>query len=154
MRGGSPPSERSNFLTLSAPLRYNSLIMPAEITSGSDEELLGEEQDETPAPRRPWLLLILSPLLALLTLWAGIQWRSGLEREDRLRAELKQVYVEAETLRLQGAQAQQKVTILERQVRELAGEITGLEKQISQRSAQQNGSKGRRAVTKPAPPAR
>ena len=128
--------------------------MSAEITSGSDEELLEGEEDEAPAPRRPWLLLILSPLLALLALWAGIQWRSGLEREDRLRAELKQVYVEAETLRLRGAQAQQKVTILERQVTELAGELEGLEKQIAQRNAQQNASKGRRAATKPAPPAR
>jgi len=129
-------------------------MMRTEIASGSDEELLEEEEDEVPAPRRPWLLLILSPLLALLALWAGIQWRSGLEREDRLRAELKLVYVEAETLRLQGAQAQQKVTILERQVRKLAGEMEGLEKQIAQRNAQQNVSKGRRAATKPAPPAR
>ena len=153
MRGGEAPSQRSNFLALGAPLRYNSLIMPAEIASGSDEELL-EEEDEVPAPRRPWLLLILSPLLALLALWAGIQWRSGLEREDRLRAELKQVYVEAETLRLQGAQAQQKVSILQRQVAELAGELAGLEKQIAQRNAQQNPSKGRRAAAKPAPPAR
>ena len=141
-------------MTLRAPLRYNLRIMPAEIASESEEELLEEEEEEVPAPRRPWLLLILSPILALLALWAGIQWRSGLEREDRLRAELKQVYVEAETLRLQGSQAQQKVAILERQVRALAGEIEGLEKQLAQRADQLKTSKGQRPAAKPAPPAR
>jgi hypothetical protein len=115
----------------------------------SDEELL-EETAEALAPRRPWLLIVLSPILALLALWAGFQWRNGLVREDQLRAELKQVYLEAETLRLQAAQAQQKGTLLERQMTELGEEKAELTKQLAELEARLKAPKGRR----PAPSGR
>jgi len=127
------------------------LIMSAEIVGESEEELLEEEEDEVPAPRRPWLLLILSPLLALLALWAALQWRSGLDREDRLRAELRQVYQEAETLRLEAAQAQQKGAVLERRVAELSGEKKELTNRVAELTARLKGSKERRPPARPAP---
>ena len=124
-----------------------------EVASES-EELLGDDE-ETLAPRRPWLLIILSPILAILALWAAVQWRNGLVREGQLRAELKQVYLEAETLRLQAAQAQQKGTLLERQVTELAGEKEGMTKRLAELEAQLKASKGRRpAPAQPTPSGR
>jgi hypothetical protein len=123
----------------------------SEIASESEEELLAQE-DEDLTSRRPWLLIILSPILALLALWAGIEWRNGLDREYRLRAELKQVYLEAETLRLQNAQTQQKGILLQQQVQRLAGEKEEMARRLAELEAQFKGSIGRRpAVTRPAP---
>ncbi len=70
-------------------------------------------------PSRPWLLIIASLLLAVLStvLWA--KWVDTRARADRLQAELKQVYAEAEALRTQAAKAQQRVTQLEQQMRGL-----------------------------------
>ena len=68
-------------------------------------------------PRRPWLLIGASLLLAVLavTLWG--KWVESRDRADRLSAELKKVYLEAEKLRTEGAAAKQRITQLERQLR-------------------------------------
>ena len=120
----------------------------SDIAGEAEDELL-EDVEEVSLPRRPWLLILLSPLLAILALSAGFAWRNGLEREDRLRAELKQVYLEAETLRLQAAQAEQKGTLLEGQLAELGAQKEELAKQLAQLEAQLKASRGRGA-----PPAR
>jgi septal ring factor EnvC (AmiA/AmiB activator) len=120
----------------------------------SDEELL-EEGTETLTPRRPWVLIVLSPILAVLALWGAVQWRNGLVREDQLRAELKQVYLEAESLRLQAAQAQQKGVLLERQLAELTGEKEKLAKQLAELEARLKAPKDRRpAQVRPTLPGR
>lgn len=69
-------------------------------------------------PRRPWLLIVAALLLAVLStvLWA--KWEESRVRAERLQAEIKQVYSEAEALRTQAARAQQRVLQLERQLRE------------------------------------
>src|SRR5262245_32443043 len=69
-------------------------------------------------PRRPWLLIVASLLLAFLStvLWA--KWEQSRARAERLQAEIKQVYAEAEALRTQAARAQQRVIQLERQLRD------------------------------------
>ena len=66
--------------------------------------------------RRPWALIIASLLLVVLVavLWA--KWSETRSENDRLRAELKIVYMEAESLRTQAAMAQQRVTVLEKQL--------------------------------------
>lgn len=71
-------------------------------------------------PRRPWLLVVASLLLAVLSavLWA--KWEESRVRAERLQVEIRQVYAEAEALRTQAARAQQRVTQLERQLREAA----------------------------------
>jgi predicted nucleic acid-binding Zn-ribbon protein len=71
-------------------------------------------------PRRPWFLIVAALLLAVLSavLWA--KWADSRIRAERLQAELKQVYGEAEALRTQAARAQQRVGALERQLRDLS----------------------------------
>ncbi|HEY7204681.1 MAG TPA: hypothetical protein VIA61_10305 [Methylomirabilota bacterium] len=68
-------------------------------------------------PRRPWLLIASCLLLVVLsvTLWG--KWIENRDRADRLSAELKKVYVEAEKLRTEGAAAKQRIAQLERQLR-------------------------------------
>jgi len=67
--------------------------------------------------RRPWLLISSCLLLVVLsvTLWG--KWIENRDRADRLAAELKKVYVEAEKLRSEGAAAKQRIAQLERQLR-------------------------------------
>jgi hypothetical protein len=69
---------------------------------------------------RPWLLIAASLLLALLAtvLWA--KWRDSRVRADRLQAELRQVYAEAEALRTEAARTQQRAAQLERELRAVA----------------------------------
>ncbi|HEY7250419.1 MAG TPA: hypothetical protein VIG37_07975 [Methylomirabilota bacterium] len=68
-------------------------------------------------PRRPWALIVSCLLLVVLsvTLWG--KWIENRDRADRLSAELKKVYVEAEKLRTEGAAAKQRIAQLERQLR-------------------------------------
>src|SRR5262245_62144084 len=70
--------------------------------------------------RRPWLLIVASLLLAMLSavLWA--KWADSRIRAERLQAEIKAVYAEAEVLRTEAARAQQRALQLERELRELA----------------------------------
>ena len=72
-------------------------------------------------PRPPWLLIASCLLLIVLsvTLWG--KWIENRDRADRLSAELKKVYVEAEKLRSEGAAAKQRIAQLERQVRGRSG---------------------------------
>lgn len=68
-------------------------------------------------PRRPWLLISSCLLLVVLsvTLWG--KWVENRDRADRLSAELKKVYIEAEKLRTEAALAKQRIAQLERQLR-------------------------------------
>lgn len=68
-------------------------------------------------PRRPWLLIGASLLLVVLTATLWGKWVETRDRADRLSAELKKVYVEAEKLRTEGAAAKQRIAQLERQLR-------------------------------------
>lgn len=72
-----------------------------------------------PPRRRPWLLIVASLLLAVLSavLWA--KWEESRVRAERLQVEIRQVYAEAEALRTQAAQATQRATQLEHQLREV-----------------------------------
>jgi septal ring factor EnvC (AmiA/AmiB activator) len=73
-------------------------------------------------PRRPWLLIAAALLLTVLSavLWA--KWSESRDRAERLQAELRQVYAEAEAIRLQATRAQQRIGQLEREVRALEAE--------------------------------
>jgi len=68
-------------------------------------------------PRRPWMLIASCLLLVGLTVTLWGKWVENRERADRLAAELKKVYVEAEKLRTEAALAKQRVVQLERQLR-------------------------------------
>ncbi len=68
-------------------------------------------------PRRPWMLIAACLLLVGLTVTLWGKWVENRERADRLAAELKKVYVEAEKLRTEATLAKQRITQLERQLR-------------------------------------
>ena len=74
------------------------------------------------APRRPWALIVGSLLLAMLVVVLWFRWTETRTQTTKLRAELKDVYAEAEKYRLEVAQAQQKLTVLEGQVASLRAE--------------------------------
>lgn len=81
-----------------------------------DEAEMDLRGPELVRPRRPWALIIATLLLVVLVavLWA--KWSESRAEVERLRAELKVVYSEAEALRTLATQMQQRVTILEKQV--------------------------------------
>lgn len=107
-------------------------------------------------PRRPWLLIIASLLLAGLATWSGFQWKKGADQEMKLKAEVKQAYVEGEQLRGQAAQAQQRVSLLEKQVMALSAERDATTKRIEELEAElakaRQGAKRPPAAAKPATP--
>jgi uncharacterized protein HemX len=96
------------------------------------------------APGRPWLLIIASLLLAGLALWTGVQYRRSAEREQRLRAEIKQVYLEAETLRSAVAQLRERATLLKQQADALTVERDGLASRLEKVEAELASLKARR----------
>ena len=87
-----------------------------------DEAELDLRGPELVRPHRPWALIVAALLLVVLVavLWA--KWSESRADVERLRAELKMVYSEAESLRTQAAQAQQRVTLLEKQVQSIRNE--------------------------------
>ncbi len=72
--------------------------------------------------RRPWLLVAASLLLVVLSVVLWGKWVESRDRADRLSAELRKVYAEAEKLRTEGAAAKQRITQLERQLRGRSGQ--------------------------------
>ena len=88
------------------------------------------DRDADPMPGRPWLLIAASLLLAVLATWTGVQYKRSLEREQQLRAELKQVYLEAETLRSVATQWQERAMLLKQHAAALTVERDGLAKRL------------------------
>jgi uncharacterized protein HemX len=113
-----------------------------------------EDMDEEVRPGRPWLLIIAALLLAGLAAWTGLQWKQGADREGKLRAELKQVYLEAEQLRGQAVQAQQRAALLEKQMLALSAEREATTKRLEELEAQLSAVKGRPGAKRPSAPAR
>ncbi|MBI2155105.1 MAG: hypothetical protein HYV92_08780 [Candidatus Rokubacteria bacterium] len=111
-----------------------------------------EEMDEA-KPRRPWLLIIASLLLAVLAAWTSYQWRQARDQEIKLRSEVKQVYLEAEQLRALASQSQQRVSLLEKQVMALSAEREATTKRLEELEAELSAAKARLGGKKPAAPA-
>lgn len=82
------------------------------------DDVDAEELPRT-APRRPWFLIAASLALAALVVVLWFRWVETRAEATRLRAELKEVYAEAEKHRLEAAQAQQRAAVLERELQTL-----------------------------------
>lgn len=113
-----------------------------------------DEMDEASKPSRPWLLVIASLMLAALAAWSAYQWKQSAAAEGKLRAEVKQVYLEAEQLRAQAAQSQQRVSLLEKQVMALSAEREATTKRIEELEAELSAAKARLGGKKPTTPAK
>jgi hypothetical protein len=81
-----------------------------------DEVELEPRGVEVVRTRRPWALIVAALLLVVLSVVLWAKWSESRSEIERLRAELKVVYMEAEAIRTQAALAQQRVTILEKQL--------------------------------------
>jgi len=85
-----------------------------------DDAALGRPRAIGPPVRRPWALIAAALILVVLSVVLWVKWRDSRTRAEQLRAELQQVYAEAESLRTQSVRAQQRVDQLEREVKQLS----------------------------------
>src|SRR4030095_5569455 len=115
-RGSNPGSTRPS-LADPWPTVAGSARLRAMVFRGGDrmdDAELDLRGPDLVRPRRPWALMVAALLLVVLVavLWA--KWSESRGDVERLRAELKTVYAEAESLRTQAAQVQQRVALLEK----------------------------------------
>jgi cytochrome c-type biogenesis protein CcmH/NrfG len=118
--------------------------MRAEERELSSADAFERRAARRPRPRRPWTLVAAALLLAMLSIILWGNWRTARSERDRLDAELKKVYAEAEALRMEAALAKQRINQLEQQLRVLSGRS----KNGVLPSAQQPGGQARPAGTK------
>jgi cytochrome c-type biogenesis protein CcmH/NrfG len=118
--------------------------MRAEERELSSADAFERRAARRPRPRRPWTLVAAALLLALLSIILWGNWRTARSERDRLDAELKKVYAEAEALRMEAALAKQRINQLEQQLRALSGRS----KNGVLPSVQQPGGQARPAGTK------
>jgi hypothetical protein len=120
------------------------------------EPLSGDEVVESfgelPAerPRRPWLLMVASLMLVVLVAVVWGKWGESRTEADQLRAEVKQVYREAEGLRTQAVQAEQRAGLLDQQVRSLRAELTELLQRMESAGVEMPVAKAKAAAPAPA----
>jgi cytochrome c-type biogenesis protein CcmH/NrfG len=117
--------------------------MRAEEPQLSSADAFERRAARRPRPRRPWALVAAALLLALLSIILWGNWRTARSERDRLDAELKKVYAEAEALRMEAALAKQRINQLEQQLR-----LSGRSKNGVAPSVQQPGGQTRPAGTK------
>lgn len=84
-------------------------------------------REERPA-RRPWALIAACLVLVVLAAVLWGRWSASRRDAARLEKELTRVYKEAEDLRLQAAQAHERMARLEREIRALHAERERLAK--------------------------
>lgn len=96
---------------------------------------------------RGWIAAGALAALLVLTGFLGVQLVESERRVEQLRAELRGVYTEAESLRTAGAGSEQRVAVLEQQLRQLRAERETLLKRLQ---AQPEVKPPAAAGTKPA----
>lgn len=101
--------------------------------------------------RRPWFLIGAALALAVLVAILWGKWAESRIETQRLRVELKEVYAEAEMLRSKSAQADQRVALLDQQVKTLRTEREDALSRLA--AAQAPRAKAPAAKAAPAKPA-
>lgn len=81
-----------------------------------------------------WVVAGAAAVLLLLVGFLGVQLAGSGKRVEQLRAELRSVYAEAESLRSAAAGSQQRVIVLEQQLRQLRTERETLLKRLRART--------------------
>jgi septal ring factor EnvC (AmiA/AmiB activator) len=85
-----------------------------------------DDQDAYPLrdvrKRRPWALIAACLMLVVLSAVLWVSWSNTRRDAARLHKELTRVYKEAEDLRLQAVQAQERIGKLDREIRALRAE--------------------------------
>jgi hypothetical protein len=78
----------------------------------------------------PWFPAAALVLLLLAAVFLGVRLAESEGRAEQLRAELRGVYAEAESLRTLALQSQQRAALLEQQVRQLRAERESVLRQL------------------------
>jgi hypothetical protein len=91
------------------------------------------------------LALIGGLFLLGLVVWMGVEVARSTERERRLRAELRQVYQEAENLRSVAAQWRDRALLFERQIAALTAERNALARRLRETETELGRRQGRAA---------
>jgi septal ring factor EnvC (AmiA/AmiB activator) len=79
---------------------------------------------------RSWVAVGALAVLLLVTVFLSLRLAESESQAERLRAELRSVYAEAESLRTAAEQSQRRVVLLEQQVRQLRNEREAILKQL------------------------
>ena len=120
-----------------------------------EPEELQDEFSEDERPRKPWLLIVLVLILAALAGVASVQWKRAVDREEKLQAEMRIVYRDAENLRTKAAQAEQRMKVLEQQLSTLTSDRDSLTQRVRQLEEELNKlRRSKPAAKKPTPPKR
>ena len=104
--------------------------MPGSDAGRDAIPLLSDERYPFERRRRPWFLIAAALLLVVLVAVVWGKWSESRTENQLLRAELKQVYFETEAIRTQANQAQQRIGLLEQQVRSLVAERSEILKRL------------------------
>lgn len=104
--------------------------MPGSEAGRDSIPLLSDEPYPFEPRRRPWYLIAAALLLVVLVAVVWGKWSESRTENQLLRAELKQVYFETEAIRTQANQAQQRIGLLEQQVRSLVAERSEILKRL------------------------
>ena len=120
-----------------------------------EPEELPDEFSDDERPRKPWVLIVLALILAALAGVASVQWKRAVDREEKLQAEMRVVYRDAESLRTRAAQAEQRMKLLEQQLSQLTSERDSLTQRVKQLEEELNKlRRPKPAAKKPTPPKR
>ncbi len=124
---------------------------------GGDPDLTESLEGAVPLaepPRRPWLLIAAALLLVVLVAVVWAKWNESQHESAQLRAEVKDVYREAEALRSQAVQAEERVRALEREVRSLRADREELRQRLASAGGEPppppSKAKAKRARSRPA----
>lgn len=126
--------------------------MPATVEGSGGPVKTVEDPASDRVRRRSWVLIVGAVLLLALAIWSGVQARRSTERERQLHAELRQVYQEAENLRMVAIQWRDRAMLFEQQIAAANTERDRLRRRLKEMEAELAELKARRGSRSAARP--